>query len=1064
MWTPKRVLIVVVGFLVFFSGYLVYAHHFGQFDGLPPLPSEHKRGERGKIPERIGKTTPLVVRRLIEAFGPTCEEQERSIKLQWHGQGVVIAAGSWKLVEETGQLKLTKVSVAIFGKPRPNQKGLEISTIRGQEAYIEFDQPLRRPQDAQHRRPVGGRVEGDVWIRNNRRTPLPQDEDDLHLYTDWLAYREDQHRLWTDASVRLIDGDPAQATIIGTGMEVILVPNEKPGDAAAKKGKPTVGGIKTVRLDRDVVMDLLVDAKSGFLGSGPAETAPSPGPNSRPAKTPVVIRSAGRFFYQVEPGEGCEADRAEFTQRVNVIRRQESTPTPPEKKPHPEGTYFDQLDCEQLVLQFRRHDPGNAASVEDRTRRLDLVSAHATGPMVELSSDAERLHATGTDLFYDAGTRRTVLKGEPLMTAERDGSRLWARSLTLETATEKVPGNKTQLREVRAQGPGEIKLRGGKDQSPRIARWRDELRSSKDGGLDKLVLTGQAFFEDVERGRLQAEVLTVWLDAAETPGAEPDKKQPLPRRLEAVGNVTAVSPEFWIHKADVLRMRFEDVPRGQLSVINGLSSKSDQPPAQSFSFGVSIGQSRDEPEEPPPTPYSLLPTDKGEYLPPPAMASKKSRQPIELEARSVDVAIVRDGNKSDLKELFAEGQVHVTQQAEPNKTTSPDDKAVDIEGETLLLTHSPLGNVLHVTGPANGSARVQLEKLFIVGPTVDIDQPNNQASVKGIGSLRIPTKTDLDGKPLAKPVDLIIHWKERMLFDGSYAEFDGGVQANEGPGTRLVCHTLKVIFEKPVSLQERPEKKATPPGQPKDEAAAIRCVMCDSKMESGAPITNVRMDKEVREGERLRELTRIQGTALAYDKGESTLKVSGPGVVRLFQAGSRQADPLNRPGPAKPEQAGKANDEEMKLTIINFKKSMFANQATRTVIFHSGTVDLVHLPSEDPDVNVNPDNLPPRAFWLQCTRLQLLSHKIDDKTSQDFKANGRVRIKAQDFYAEADVVKYDESKDLLILSGEGANAARLWKQKGKGLPWETAESKEIWFYRKEGRFRTLETRSLGAGP
>ena len=38
MWTPKRIVLLALGFLVFFSGYLLYASCLGGINGLPPLP------------------------------------------------------------------------------------------------------------------------------------------------------------------------------------------------------------------------------------------------------------------------------------------------------------------------------------------------------------------------------------------------------------------------------------------------------------------------------------------------------------------------------------------------------------------------------------------------------------------------------------------------------------------------------------------------------------------------------------------------------------------------------------------------------------------------------------------------------------------------------------------------------------------------------------------------------------------------------------------------------------------------------------------------------------------
>jgi hypothetical protein len=52
MWTPKRLLLLVAGFGLFFGSYQIYVHFLGRYDGLPPLPEEHK-------PRRAGSRLPF---------------------------------------------------------------------------------------------------------------------------------------------------------------------------------------------------------------------------------------------------------------------------------------------------------------------------------------------------------------------------------------------------------------------------------------------------------------------------------------------------------------------------------------------------------------------------------------------------------------------------------------------------------------------------------------------------------------------------------------------------------------------------------------------------------------------------------------------------------------------------------------------------------------------------------------------------------------------------------------------------------------------------------------------
>jgi hypothetical protein len=138
---------------------------------------------------------------------------------------------------------------------------------------------------------------------------------------------------------------------------------------------------------------------------------------------------------------------------------------------------------------------------------------------------------------------------------------------------------------------------------------------------------------------------------------------------------------------------------------------------------------------------------------------------------------------------------------------------------------------------------------------------------------------------------------------------------------------------------------------------------------------------------------------------------------------------------------------------------MQANKATGIVVFIQG-VQLLHLPAEDPDVPVDPDNLPEGGMWMRCHKLRGLNRKLDDKTStNEFEATGRVFVRAREFSAQADFVKYDQSKELLILEGEGSNA-RLWRQTRPGLEPQKTEAKRIWYWRNTNTIRFDETDSI----
>ncbi len=1039
MWTPKRILLMILGWGLFFAGYQVYAHYLGRYDGLPPLPSDHRPQPGRERPAPVYTRPPdgPAANMLKMAFGTNCKEIDRRIKLSWRTQGVVMAADDWALLD--GKLELKLVSVAIFGKPAEDGNP-EVNTIRGVRALIEFDQPLRDPRDAinKNRKPVGGRLEGgfntelsqpmQVHLQNNRRTA--NTEDDLHLYTDWLAFRDDQHRIWTDEPVEIVDGVRPHATVVtATGMEVILIPGE-PSPAAVKKNKPTINGVKHVRLDRDVRMELQIESQSGFLGREVGEESSSKAARDKPDKTSVFISSKGPFVYHVEQ----DRDRAEFSERVSVIRPQ----APPLSAGDTPGWgaltgKYDQLDCDQLVLVFeRKGDEDKKRPPNDRRIKPVLVTARASGERVVLASDSERLQATAKEMLYDKAANQTTLLGNPVV-ADQDGHELVVNgALTLQNLTRDA---KAPL-QARVKGPGRIRMRG-RDGQPNnlIAQWHDELRTSREGDLERLVFKGKASFEDPDHGKMQADQIVVKLESVAGDKNTAEKKRRVPKSVEATDNVSVVSKDLVIPKTDRLRLDFEEAKTKPGPVPPG----AEKPDSSLLPLPS--------PQPAPPNPSPGAP----EYLP-----SKK--QPMVLTARWVEAKLLRMGSKTDLDWVEAEGKVQVTQ-----KAVNKGDKPVDIQGHRLKLTHTADGNVLHVVGSEEVAdlvgggktvyvpAYVQIDKLRILGPSVEIDQLENVVRVTGAGSLKMPSQNDFQGKQLEQPADVTVHWNERMIFSGIWAEFEGGVAATQNQSS-LACHTLRVLLDRAVSLKEKQL------GQ-KDQTPSLSSLNAHQ---------NVRLEKTVREGEKLRSFQRVEGEVLVFDKTTSTVNVSGPGVVYLLQAGAKAFDAL-QPGAPKPAAGA---DPTLKLTKIEYGRSMQIRKAedkTTDLVEFIGPVELVHLPANDPDIAINKDRLPPEGFLLRCQRLEGLSRKVpgqpnQETTMQDFKATGKVSVRAREFQAFGDTASYEGEKDLLILEGSRGFPASLARQLQQGGDREPIRAQKIWYWRSKNKVQTDRTESIGVNP
>ena len=1067
-------------FLVAFTGYSTV---MGGIDGMPPLPKAYWPRQASELPPLPERPASRVVARLQQAFGAECPEIHRQIKLELASRGMVFAADHFK-IEPDGRVCLTPLSVVMFSKDKGDPRPPEVTTIRGQVAFLRFDRPVTQYTEIGSRKIVAADLSGSIELTNNRRTPERADDLSVYIPTGPIFYSDEKKLIWSEDSVHLVDNQsrPRPSEVRGKGLEIELVP-EAPApknpvaQAQARKQKSDgIGGIKRMMLKRAVDMHLVVREDSGFLANGaPAKPAPVPVKPGTEETALVAVKTPGPFTYLFRTEregdlaifEAGKAGASILPGDVTVTRLHEA-----------KGT-IDQIICSRLELVMRRK--GGATSGKSH----DIDRARATGPEVVLTSDAEKLEARGEDFTYEATIARTTLKGAKGMTANLDGNILRARELEVwQTKKGQAKPQGGGIEKMVAYGPGDITLHEkipGK--RPAMARWNEKLTSERDGKSDLLTLTGNAAFRDEQGDQsLEGQTLKVWMPSRSNPPAPitgqaaptgpkaiASAPSPIPvkptvpatgggpiqgngvrklERLEALGSVRANSRELNIRDAARLMIWFKDGPPQPAKpgeVVPAPTMKTPAPGA-----GPAIGNPSVAGASPPMGPTAGLSNPLGI---PGNAPTKEGNPPIDLASRSIEAWVIRSDTGNRLDRLRCEGSVVVLQ--EPSK---PGEKGIDIRGETLNLTGSPNGHMLSVSGDL---AQLRMDRILIVGPEVNIDQANNKAWVTGIGAMQMESSTNFQGGKLEKPVPLEVHWNKSMLFNGMYAEFHGGIQA-EQQNSRLACQSLQVHFDKPISLKE---------GNKSGQPARVSHMVCDQR---------VRVEETVREGEKLVSHKRIVAVTLSMNKLEreigdpagregNEVRASGPGEFRSLQVGDIEvAPPVSaNPMPMGPEaqpaptQSGK---KEMKMLLVAFQGSMYGNDAIGTASFLEN-VRALHFPADDPNLDISPDapirELPKGAYTLRCDRLEVLSRKEGTRTLRDLRARGRVTVRSMEFSGTADMVTFDESKNQVIFHGSETMPASLFRQLRPGAPPDEVKGRKITFNRATGQFRIDEGTWLG---
>jgi hypothetical protein len=1071
VWTPKRVLLLGLGIGFFLFGYGVYAFFLGRIDGLAPLPADYLPGDVKEFPPEAGDDA--INKKLRLAFGQECHQVKQPIKFEVRKKGMFVAASSAYFNEPDGRVKVTELSLALF-KENAEFKFPEITTLQSDLAWLKFDKTIVNLTDMFNSKITGTELRGNIVIINNRHTPEKFDDLEVLVRDKPLYYDDRAGKIWTDGIVNLLDKQtrPKHTMIKGVGMEMLLA-KEAQGEKkpAVPKVKSDLSGIDMIMLKSTVTMDLYTDSSSGFLsGTGKANGAPAgvkdgkldagvagikePPKKTAAEKSHVHITTDGPFVYDVPkdlarfespPSGGGWPDR------INVIRTPISDE--PDSKRDVWDRKNDQLDCDYLELKFVR-EAGTGASHDKTERKIE--SAHATarkGTEVVLSLDTENLACFCDDLKYSCATAdrgaKTVLTGNPLKAA-KDGHKIKAQELVLVQANQKGAGQS-----IVARGPGQVDLcdRDSDKGFTTHAIWKAFLTSTKyrvgEKEMDLLTLTEDAaFIDDEHQQKLYGQRLLLWLEPIDlnnqaTPAVQPETglavagSRQRPYQVEAYDRVSAQSPQLLVNDCTSLKIRFHDAPRAGMMLPDVLPGPSDvrKTPAAAPAAAGNASQAALGPTQARPGPQDPMPLGPPATSPNPPKQNEKPKEPINLVARDVVADVLRDGDKNDLQELVADGNVHVKQ-----KGATPTDKGVDIQGEALKLNHFVEGDILNVYGNPSEPAELQLGELFLVAPKVNINQKTNSAWAEGVGAMNMPSNTTFDGgKPTKPGTRIVVHWTRDMIFEqGRDAEFHGGVVAYQDDAT-LQCKTLQVALDRPVSFKE---------GQKEGEQAKVEKIIAHGE---------VRVYEEAKDpvSGKFISSRHLFCTQLAVNNKDNIFVASGPGQAATLQFGETQAIGPNAGGNAPKQAAAPAKQPELQLTRINFQERMhstvFPNTTTRQTTF-TGKVNVLHLPADRLDATVDGTKLPKDAMILQCDQLKVLQRQLaNNKTTQTTEASRNVSCWTIDIFGRAEVLTFDESTDIVTFKGSPGNPAQVYQKIGSGGS-EPRESKAetILYNRKTG--------------
>jgi hypothetical protein len=874
-------------------------------------------------------------------------------------------------------------------------------------------------------------------------------------------------------------------TVTAVGLRIYLDPDDyqtgaKPLKAQAKKekrGAAGFSGVRRVELLEKVLLHLWMEGGQGTLVGAAGKTGSEPVGLFAVAGGLVpgnqAARESSRDLLQVETRGPFAYDAEKNIARFDVLPQADpNLPNDVRVTKVPARPGIQSLFSQVLEIEFNGAPTGNpppgppavpmagaATAVPAAGPRFRKLHAwtYTPGRFLTVSSDVDHLEAYGQDLVHEQAAEKTTLTGAPLYAVQQRnvltaGGAKNPAVLVIEPApsppgASPIPPNERR-NQATVNGPGRFEMYDAVAKSnTTTATWQKSMVHRKeridDREVDLFTLTDAARFEDTRADYwLKGNVLKLWLKSAQKSGAVAageSNSRALPHRVQAIGEVSGHSADMDVEQTDHLIAHFEDVSPPE----PGAGPAEPQPPVTPKADGPR------KPVEP-------------KAGPAPAEPARPAKPPMKLKARTIETWVARfpapkagdtpmvppvapneqaqGGVKYQLKLAHCDGMVSVHQ--DPEDPTKP--RGTDILGSRMVIESTPDGSKLTVHGWDNRPGEVHNEGTSLIGSKIVVDQLHNLAVIEGRGSVAIPSSSGLTGAEPKTAEPVVIHFRDGMTFRGALkiAEFFGKVSATQG-GSWVTCHTMRVNFDRPVYFTQSNRPKSPPKG-PADDKPKLDIVDCypapgdtaDSPQEKIVAFTQVERDPETGQTIRRQQIEaqelRLEALALDPEGGETYRRVTahGPGIVRTWAPGSRDD---GSPGPARvaARPPGQPTPPpalmEMKLTVVNFSDRMIAKDKGdryKEATFRE-EVQVIHVPTDDPNLEVRRNQLPPRAVLLTCSKnLVVWTRKVNNEAAQQsMHAHGNAYLQNEEYEGWGEVIQSEGR--LVRLFGEKDNLARI---------------------------------------
>jgi len=903
---------------------------------------------------------------------------------------------AWLLVKNyknrrDGTVEIKPCTIIFFPEPplEGNEDWVRKAVILDapEGAVMRFDRPIDLRR-FQFGKVVGGQLTGPIAIRSDMEQPGPDDD---------LFVTAQNAELSTSAITSKQPVNFRLGTHHGSGLGLHI-------ELLSSGSKSDVQGLRWLRLERDVRMHIDLADIERRRATDAANPAPQQ-PASAAGET-VHVRSVGPFRFDFEKR------MATFRRNVEVQRR----------TAHPE---HDTLLGNLVAIHFTPPEGASQSDDQSQVLKLEPSRLEARGAPVVLRAPSSSVEATGTLMEYDLRTGQGSLQGEQGVLLRRGENEIHAPELHFQ------PGADGGWGTFSATGPGTIRGIAPDEEGTKLsARWGKTLSYAPHEGAPLVSLLQDAELAVPGQGRLSGQSIYVWLrpvEATNPTNASTPATQLEPDRLLAQGDVRFELGQLRGAVKD-LQAWFEQSELPDLTAKQQAKPSTPGPTRETNASAPVVsgyGQTAVTP-----VPGVATPTRAPRTPAPVPMGPTKRNQPLpakprfQVDAGSLQVELRTTVQGTELSALKLSRAVTIVELW----TEQPGEQPLRMSGDEVEMMGSGAnGQSVVLQG---SPARVRARGMAIEGGKIELDRAANRLRVVGPGRMKLPMDRDLDGAPLAEPQPLDIVWQRGMRFDGRSAYFDAEVVAQIA-SRRLHSSTMQVDFQEPIDLN-RPMD---------DQQPDVRQVVCRG---------GVMIDSRTHAEAGLVSIERMRTKDLSIQRPSGDITATGPGTLTLVRQGGRAA--LTTPLTSDPTAAAPEDDQGLTYLGIEFRRGLIGNMVQRRMTF-ADEIEAVVGPVQHWDETISPDvfDAPdPPGMLMRCDQLSVVQVEGADGRFAELEAIGNTTVESGVFYARANVIRYAEVKDLIVLEGSERAKAELWRQLQPGAPRSGTTARKILYWRNTG--------------